>query len=661
MAQPNDLLAQFEACCQQSNEYPLNILRTEVFSHTKKALQTRLDQGGLFHDSYRLLYVLDLCDNATSFEPAPRLDDVDTLRKILRKTGKDPWWRFIFLHSKSSRDRLGCSREQLTLLLTHHQVMPSFLDFVFMFKARQHPLSHAFFRAENYVEAGSQTLRLLNLGRSGVQIQHAFNLLTVEKSPQDRNPWPLRHASLYHSLDLETGRSVFIFLKGNRELSKRVKEATERSRHLQPDTPRTPEQSLVASLQVHLIMLEWCAENWSEYIDDMEETLRSKSVAAKVAPVADVTNPVHLAGSLSRHGSGLPGRGTMRTIGSRQGTMQSTASSPATLGQVSQQDGPPPASPASPEPRSPASPRRTSARTLSGFLRRASGLENRPAFSPGNEDIKEEPDPLISKLAEIEDRFSFGELQRLSLNGDEIDRSLMALEQSKEVIAQVEEQYKTVASSHAFTTLLKQEKYGGDLANFYRRVRNISRDLDVYRRRLLNLSRTVEKDKQIFESLNQHTSIQTSKAFQMLAQTSTDQMMEWTEKMHTIAIKTKQETLSMHVITIFTLIFLPGTFIATFFSSGVLHWDEDGKLGSDWVVRGEGIRLFLSICLPMMAIIIAGWAVMYGVARRWARRHRQKLGLPDGYADEKGVLFKSQQVPVGEQGKGGASLGIVPT
>lgn len=150
--------------------------------------------------------------------------------------------------------------------------------------------------------------------------------------------------------------------------------------------------------------------------------------------------------------------------------------------------------------------------------------------------------------------------------------------------------------------------------------------------------------------------------------------MKWTEKMHTIAIKTKQETLSMHVITVFTLIFLPGTFIAvrhyqarwgaqwsgatvhdthltaasrtqTFFSSGVLHWDEDGTLGSDWVVRGEGIRLFLSICLPMMAIIITGWAVMYGIARRWARRHRQKLGLPDGYADEKGFLVAPQQVP----------------
>ncbi|KAK4038959.1 hypothetical protein C8A01DRAFT_37073 [Parachaetomium inaequale] len=76
----------------------------------------------------------------------------------------------------------------------------------------------------------------------------------------------------------------------------------------------------------------------------------------------------------------------------------------------------------------------------------------------------------------------------------------------------------------------------------------------------------------------------------------------------------RRETLSIHTITIFTLIFLPGTFIATLFSSGVLRWDEDGTLGSDWVVRGGGIRLFLSICLPLTAITISIWAVMYAVA-----------------------------------------------
>ena len=38
-----------------------------------------------------------------------------------------------------------------------------------------------------------------------------------------------------------------------------------------------------------------------------------------------------------------------------------------------------------------------------------------------------------------------------------------------------------------------------------------------------------------------------------------------TEKMHEIASKTKQETVSMRIITLVTLFFLPGTFISVSF------------------------------------------------------------------------------------------------
>lgn len=133
--------------------------------------------------------------------------------------------------------------------------------------------------------------------------------------------------------------------------------------------------------------------------------------------------------------------------------------------------------------------------------------------------------------------------------------------------------------------------------------------------------------------------------------------------MHTIAEKTEQETVSMHVITIFTLIFLPGTFLAvrfavpnllsrlpnilipwqTFFSSGVLHWDDDGTLGSDWVIRADALKLFLYICFPMMVIILAGWLAMYLMVQR--KRHRGKddtANSPDRYADEKGQASEAR-------------------
>lgn len=395
------------------------------------------------------------------------------------------------------------------MLLTYHQVMPSFLDLVFACKSRERPLTCALFRHENYLDENLPPLSLPHLGRSGIQIQHAFNLLTVEPADDrhEKNQWPLRHATLYHSLDLKTGRAVYILLKGNTSLARRIKDATETNSYLRPGTPRTAEHSFLASLQVHLIMLEWSVEFWSEYIDSIEDTIRAGSVEARVAPVASVASPIDLAQSLHRQGSSFS---PQRPPGlSRQGTTQTTASRLGAMSQGSQPASPSsegPAGPAGPSP--PASPTRRTNRTPSGFpplnisrtfsslLERTSwGLEGRAALAQEGGDVKEERDQLIDQLADLENRFSFNELQRLSLTGDEIDQSILALEQTKDVVSQVQEQYQTVIASHAFTTLLDGAKCKAEVDRFFRRVRSILHDMDVHRRRLKDLSRTVENDK----------------------------------------------------------------------------------------------------------------------------------------------------------------------
>lgn len=48
----------------------------------------------------------------------------------------------------------------------------------------------------------------------------------------------------------------------------------------------------------------------------------------------------------------------------------------------------------------------------------------------------------------------------------------------------------------------------------------------------------------------------------MRTQQSTENMEVMTKDMHIIAQKTKQETVSMRIITLVTLFFLPGTFIS---------------------------------------------------------------------------------------------------
>lgn len=60
----------------------------------------------------------------------------------------------------------------------------------------------------------------------------------------------------------------------------------------------------------------------------------------------------------------------------------------------------------------------------------------------------------------------------------------------------------------------------------------------------------------------QYRSVKANEFFAKKAQISADHMEGMTNEMHEIAKKTKQETVSMRVITLVTLFFLPSTFIA---------------------------------------------------------------------------------------------------
>ena len=96
--------------------------------------------------------------------------------------------------------------------------------------------------------------------------------------------------------------------------------------------------------------------------------------------------------------------------------------------------------------------------------------------------------------------------------------------------------------------------------------------------------------------------------------------------MEEISIKTKQETVSIHVITILTLVFLPGTFVAvryglpylwslvllalteckTFFSSGVLDFGNGNESGvnlGQWNTKWAALKLFGAICGPLMGVV----------------------------------------------------------
>jgi Mg2+ and Co2+ transporter CorA len=63
----------------------------------------------------------------------------------------------------------------------------------------------------------------------------------------------------------------------------------------------------------------------------------------------------------------------------------------------------------------------------------------------------------------------------------------------------------------------------------------------------------------------QYRSMAASEYFADQAQRSSRMMESLTHEMHDLAVQTKQETVSMRIITLVTLCFLPGTFVAVLY------------------------------------------------------------------------------------------------
>jgi hypothetical protein len=107
----------------------------------------------------------------------------------------------------------------LCFLFSYVQVMPCFLDFVFPFGEQEYAQDFYFsgLREETSLDSGGGYPAISELGRSGREMRLCYNLRSVEASSGQTNlPWSIRQTAVYHEFDIETGRSVWITVKGNK-------------------------------------------------------------------------------------------------------------------------------------------------------------------------------------------------------------------------------------------------------------------------------------------------------------------------------------------------------------------------------------------------------------------------------------------------------------
>jgi hypothetical protein len=185
-----------------------------------------------------------------------------------------------YLYGQHGRDKLKATRNSLAEIMTYHQVMPAYLDFMLVFGAQSDPKDLRFsgLREQVRLRAPSPGLSIPSLGRSGRHYQLCYNLKSAQfKKKSDENikldEWSIRQVAVYHQFDVELGTTLWIVTKGGEDLLDQYEQLIGPDGRAEDKQFDTPAKSLISSLSTHLLFCHWSTEDWRWYIRWQEEVL----------------------------------------------------------------------------------------------------------------------------------------------------------------------------------------------------------------------------------------------------------------------------------------------------------------------------------------------------------------------------------------------------
>ncbi|KAK0387675.1 hypothetical protein NLU13_3920 [Sarocladium strictum] len=481
--------------------------------------------------------------------------------------------------------------------------MPKFLDFVFTFKPRETPHSQAWLRCED--DFGPINQRDTNSGiqPSDTRIQHCFNILGIEPDKKNPGAWLQRQVAAYHTFDLLNGTIFWIIMKGDDTIKDRMQQNTDKVAKSQSGNYSSAHGSFAEALREHLLLLSWGVENWSPHLESLEQICEQYTKVTRYPRIQELVDDTPI-----------------RRLRDRAATMESYASPSI---HSSEQDN---------------NVKHRVRHMLEPALRRAASSFNvLPRRETTNTDIQMMR--LKDDQLELDSLVSFHNLQKISSLVNRIHDSISLIDQNSRVFADIRTRYSELEESALFKTCTKdleqKARMKSAIDSFVTAVRQLEGQLDSFRDRLHTLLRRAEQADDMYDHIFQARNTRTTEFFAAAANESADSMQKCTEEM-------QLKTISMHVITIFTLIFLPGTFVATMFSSGIITFGNEGSSGfgpnlGDWEVRVAGLKLFFLICVPLLALTLSIWALSYTWQRRKATIREFLRRYSTAKADSEGV------------------------
>ena len=434
------------------------------------------------------------------------------------------------------------------LCFTHFQVMPEFIDFFF-------PFGFQSYAQDFYFSGFRQRTQLAEHRRNATpnarpidkRFQTCYNLKSVE--PSDSHSWSIRHCAVYHSFAIKEVRTTWIIVKGDELMKRRIESATSDRGPHEPSDFKSMSGAFKTSLETHLIFCDWSAENWRWYINFLEDTFQSMTRGAFSAPVYVPLLPAAATDQFTLK----PRTNTQFSMFSRTPTHMTEKGSlkPAMKHRI-------------PAPRTYENPETGISQPLPP--------DEDDDSDDGDNDEPESPLKTNDVKIEEENRdFSFGKLRKVHKIAEKAHEAVLVLKQNILVLAQLKQYYRSVSGRQDFPKDLA-ESCKDAIDDFELRIDGLENDMQTQILRLETLLRLLEDRKTLVKQMmppKQSAKLRKDQLSSILEfqntqanKYSTKSMFTMTEDMNDIARKTKIETVSMKVITLVTLFFLPGTFIS---------------------------------------------------------------------------------------------------
>ncbi|KAI4236715.1 MAG: hypothetical protein L6R40_006059 [Gallowayella cf. fulva] len=372
--------------------------------------------------------------------------------------------------------------------------------------------------------------------------------------------------------------------------------------HGRDETSRN-EKAFAASLSTHLIMIDCSAENWRWYINFLEEKFREITEGA-ISTDADIPMSPKETEDIFALGPRTNTEKTFQTQKSRTFSFHTVAQKANNMPIVTEV--PPPQQ----------------------FLINPRSGKKQP-LPPGTLPTS----PAVPKPQAVQHDiygqpiFRFRHLQDIQDFEERANETVLVLKLNMSICKQVLEFYRSLFQNKELPEAILNECQGSML-RFERRIEGVQGHLDSQILRVKALLRLIADRKTLLYGLLEFQNTRSNKLLASESHKSTRKMEKVTQEMSRIARKTQTETVSMKIITLVTLFFLPGTFIAvsglfllclTLMSTDIIKWDNGKKN-----YQSGAMHVYLAVCLPFMAATFIFWAAFQWHERRRERQENDK-------------------------------------